>query len=337
MTALRECRRFWRRFASTGVSQRVHAERIELAMKFDDAMLRARMIAGRSAVPAVRFLTPIDSVTLAALAVTNGSLKDVLSFSRDAGNYAEINGLSAHLNGDYRAPQGTGLQGRRYSALTRLHCHEEVGDCNRVIADLIFEQLSGYPQKVLSQIVRVVGELHDNVASHSNGTGFSSAQVYRCRSSSRLEIAVADNGIGIPYNVRKLQNGVSDAQCLEWAIKRGNTTAGQNNDWAQRLPADSIVSPFPRNVCTKVGENNHLGLGLWQLSEVVRTLQGELRIASGNGELSQKAASISARDTSYGWIGVVIFVSLQVQDVPIIDQADRAKLDALADRLQVFQ
>jgi len=307
-------------------------------MSMQAALMRAEILRKTDSGYPVQFLKPIDSVTLAALCASDSGLGSKVQFGSEAKNYASTIGLTNQLQGKYSAPGGTGLQGHRYSALTRLSFHHEVEACNKIIADLIYQQLGGYPQCVLSGIVRVVGELHDNVASHSSGTGFSCAQVFKKTNATQLEIAVADNGVGIPRNVRKMQSSLSDAASLEWAVKRGNTSARSIDDgWAQRLPEDSIVNPFPKGVCVRSKENNHMGEGLWQLSEIVRTLQGELRIASGNGQLFQNQGSISSRDASYNWSGVVISFTLNVQDAHVTDPAHLAKLESLAARLQVFQ
>jgi hypothetical protein len=286
----------------------------------------------------IRFLTPEVSVTLAAFSVMNREIGRFIEFSPDACSYANTNGLSDLLQGTYRTPSGSGAQGSRYSALTRITYHHEVEQCNGVIADLIFNQLNRLPKAVLGQIVRVVGELHDNVASHSDGVGFSCAQVYSRRDGSReIRIAVADNGVGIRRNVNKIVPGVSDPAALEWAIQRGNTSArSEIQSWEQRIPEDCVISPFPEASSVRVSDDNHMGEGLWQLSEIVRTMSGGLQLASGHAILKQNHASVISAATPYSWQGVVICYTLKLQDLRQVDSQFHAKLDALAERLKVF-
>ena len=80
------------------------------------------------------------------------------------------------------------------------------------------------PRFVLDKTARVVGELHDNVASHASGRGFSAAQFYR-QGRSRLEIAIADGGSGFLRNVRRVMpNITTHGAAIEWCLKKGNVS-----------------------------------------------------------------------------------------------------------------
>ena len=118
---------------------------------------------------------------------------------------------------------------------------------------------------VADQLAKVVGELHDNVASHASGLGFSCAQAYNDAGAKRIEFALADRGRGMLRNVRELFPEVeSHPEAIAWCLKRGNTTARNESDpWAQRLPDDAMVSPFPGNTRPESREDHHIGEGLW--------------------------------------------------------------------------
>ena len=159
--------------------------------------------------------------------------------------------------------------------------------CNRIIADLLHNTLGGDDNEgFINAVTKVVGELHDNVPSHAAGTGFSAA-VYCTDDSCRLEFAIADCGCGMLHNVVAPPSVADHRQAIEWCLKRGNTTARHVDDpWAQRLPADSIGSPYGPSVSTFSSENHHIGEGLFCLTELVRMADGQLWIWTGNAQLT---------------------------------------------------
>ncbi len=181
----------------------------------------------------------------------------------------------------------------------------------------------------------MVGELHDNVASHSGGYGFSAAQKLQ----DRLHFAIADNGVGMPTRVRDAgMTDLTDVEPVSWCLERGNTTAKSAEDpWAQRLPEDSIFNPFPDSVTTVQNDDNHMGEGLWQLRELVRNMQGNISISSGKAFLSAREHSLQSANSPYTWSGVAISFTLRVQDVGGLTSERQEALDSLSDRLGVFE
>lgn len=188
-------------------------------------------------------------------------------------------------------------------------------------------------------MLKVVGELHDNVASHASGVGFSAAQVYNGQKGKRwIEFAVADSGCGMLRNVRQLVPTIaSDDDAIKWCLIRGNTTAGERDSWAQRLPEDCLYSPLPSGVTSFSNENHHLGEGLAVLTELITIAAGELWIWSGNCEftLDEQGRSYYRTADDIQWQGVAIEIKLDVDRAlgalatPLAD----AKLEALAGRL----
>lgn len=280
----------------------------------------------------VRFLKPVQTVLLAARSVST-DLRSLVQFSPDPKAYASSCGLLNQLNQQYLQPTGSGKQGRTYSALTRLQHPGDVEFCNSVINNMIREQFASFPRRSVSAITHVVGELHDNVASHAGGCGFSAAQKF----GETLQFAIADTGVGMPNKVRRIHPGLADAAAVKWCLEKGNTTAAKSDPMAQRLPEDCVVSPYPARVSTFSGDNNHLGLGLWQLRELVQAMGGELTVASGNANLMCRKGSIFELSNPYSWNGVVIDFTLRVQDIAEIDPIRRRKLDELAERLGLFE
>jgi hypothetical protein len=148
----------------------------------------------------VSFVSPVVSAVLAAAATFPGKVREV-ELLGECRTYADTTGLSEALRGEPIPVGQTGaLHGRTYSRLTRLSNHNEVDVCNSVIGDLLHRQFPSQENKTfVNAVLKVVGELHDNVASHARGVGFSAAQVYTNRPAGgqRVEFAIADRGCGM--------------------------------------------------------------------------------------------------------------------------------------------
>jgi hypothetical protein len=237
----------------------------------------------------IDFVSPVVSAVLAARATIDRRLGPQVQFTPRCESYAATNGLKDVLSGN-NVPIGNvgGMHGRSYSRLTKLSTHAEVNGCNKVIADLLYEQFDhSAANRLASSVVSVVVELHDNVASHASGMGFSAAQVYSSAAGRRIEFAVADSGCGMLRNVkRKLPRTESDEQAIKWCLVRGHTTARGRDDWAQRLPEDCLFSPLPPGMPSYTDENHHRGEGLAILTELIRRVGGEMWIWSGDSEVS---------------------------------------------------
>lgn len=286
----------------------------------------------------IAFVAPAVSAMLAAARSTNtlDSLAKSATFTDKCRSYAENNGLVDVLNGRYQFPIRGGMQGVRYTKLTRLATHDEVDGCNAIVNDLFTHQLVGYSAAVISKLAKVVGELHDNVASHASGAGFSCAQVYQDNEGRRIEFAIADAGCGMLKNVsREYSQIADDRDAIKWCLQKGNTTARQPDNWAQRLPDDSICSPYPDDVDTIRSDDHHVGEGLWQLCELVRGSSGKFVVLSGKGEYLVDAEKEFVRESCVAWPGVVVEFEITI---PIdTDQAQRQSdhLEAIARRIGI--
>ncbi len=310
-------------------------------MDHQDALHLLRTIKGDGPPTPVGWLSPIIVTMLAAEAAKESQLGDRLreriSLAPAQKTYAANCGLQAVLDGQYVPPSLTGRQGWTYTRLTRLTSADEVDACNTVINNLFYEQLGENGSEFIRVLSKVVGEMHDNVASHSRGVGFSSAQRYRTNRGDFIQFAIVDSGVGMLRNVKAAAQAVStDEQAIEWCLQRGNTTAASDGDgWEQRIPEDSVVSPYPQTVRTVTGDNHHQGLGLWHLQEAVRAAGGSFWVASGAGQCRYFAGANgpSYDSMSPSWQGVAIEVELPVPRVPAANAARRAALEGLAERL----
>jgi hypothetical protein len=305
-------------------------------MHYTDAVSGLRSLTGTPPHDyCVTFVSPIVSTMLAA-ACNNGAIpvQDRTKYAPGVKGYADNCGLSAVLNGTYEFPQRSGKQGHSYAKLTRLSSHSEVDCCNQIINDLIFEHLEQFGC-VAGHLAKVVGELHDNVASHAGGLGYSSAQVYNDGAGRRIEFAIADGGCGMLRNVRQVvPNLASHAEAIAWCLVRGNTTARRGSDgWEQRLPDDATISPYPPSAATRSQEDHHIGEGLWKLAELTKNLDGRLWVTSGDGQVLLESGKQTVSNSRMNWSGVAIELELVVAADSQPTAQQQAGIERIAQRV----
>ncbi len=213
-------------------------------------------------------------------------------------------------------------EGKNYTPITQLCSAEATDDVTASINNCL-RHFTGYASDNepdgLTQLTFVVGELHDNVWSHGNSTGFSMAQKsavpHTGRTDYYLEFAIVDKGIGFLEEIKRtgkadLNNIKSDSDAIQWCIQEGNSTkhADDKDEWAQQLPPEHVGdSPFGFGIGESYEVNHHQGLGLSHLVKLIEKYQGELCIVSGNAVFHinhMGFRSIDTIDTS--WKGVAI-------------------------------
>lgn len=260
--------------------------------------------------PKIGFVSPIVSTVCAAWALKHpGDIP--IEVSDQCRGYAEITGLSEALIGQEPVGLPSRLHGATYSRLTRLFGHYDVKACNKVISDVLYTHLD---ESIAYPIASVVGELHDNVASHAEGAGFSAAQVYD--DGQRLEFSVTDCGCGMLHNVQRVAPHIgSDVDAIDWCLEAGHTTAPRLTGMEQRLPNDYQFDPFPAKVgAIETDMLHHVGLGLFQLTELITKSCGRLWIWTGDAQmLIQPDGSRSLAVTDTRWDGLAIEISLNLE------------------------
>lgn len=211
--------------------------------------------------PVVSFVSPVVSVMAATSKIHCEPIENLV-FGTQAKGYAVSNGLMSVIENNYSFPLRRGRQGVTYSKLTQLANHNEVDACNAIVNDLIHSQLSKFGSTIVNELCKIVGELHDNVASHANGAGYSAAQVYGDGATKRFEFAIADAGCGMLQNVQSINSDFTESsKAISWCLQRGNTTALPLDGMAQRLPEDALSNPYPPDVKLKQSEDHHAGEG----------------------------------------------------------------------------
>ncbi len=205
-------------------------------MHHDDAIRIVTNLVSRTGPVRVDWVSPAMSAVLAAISLQERDEVHRIEFSAQCQEYAENVGLVDVLNRDSSAPnskQGSRCGGT-YSPLASLAFHSEVESCNRLVNG-VFRTALG-KSNLVRPVCKVVGELHDNVASHACGRGYSAAKIYRHSSSpDMLEFAIADSGRGLLGNARRADARIcTDAQAIRWALEKGTTSARRADPMAQR-------------------------------------------------------------------------------------------------------
>lgn len=255
--------------------------------------------AARSGRAIVGGVSPAISVCLAAER-SRGAMIDV-DFVGEAGRHASVIGLTDALRSvDPIHVQGY-LHGRAYSPLEWLHSHEHVHRCNETIGRLLESQLVGDRNRMLRRSLnKIVGELHDNVASHSRGKGFSAAQVYP----DRIEYAIADAGCGFLFNAHRMVPWIrTDFDAVAWAFVRGTTSASVQTYSELGLQRGIGGDAFGSQASDG---DEHAGWGLDELKGMIDQTNGDLWVASGNAGLRYSAGTWLPYTLPIPWGGVFI-------------------------------
>ncbi|WP_407509489.1 hypothetical protein [Acinetobacter baumannii] len=178
--------------------------------------------------------------------------------------------------------------GKSYSPLTALVHPSEVDSANSTINSCIRDLVNNLRTQGISDLCKVVGELHDNVWSHGKSTGFSMAQRTKVPHTNGrdyfIEFALSDNGLGFLEELKRTKIPIqTDEDAIAWCIQEGNSSKLNNNDsWAQRLPDDHVGEDPMAGYGAEIPENNHQGLGLAHLIKLIKTYKGELKLCTGD-------------------------------------------------------
>ncbi|GAA6136115.1 hypothetical protein NBRC116188_29050 [Oceaniserpentilla sp. 4NH20-0058] len=278
-------------------------------------------------IPNNAFYFPCFWVAAAIYATDNKIPYQQLDIHPDIEGYASVIGFSQVL-GD-TTPVNRPKDGSDYSSMEKLEDDQSadagksrIGNCLREMLNTNKLKNSDPVKIAINDLIGVIGELHDNVVSHSKGIGFSVAQshpFYKYKQGRFLSFAIADNGIGFlsELKARKVADINTDQEAIAWCIVKNNTSKRKSVDdeWAQRVPSDAHVNPFGPHITTKDKDNNHQGLGLDKLCQLVTKYKGELRIESGRAALYvDNTGEHRYSEIDHGQDGVSISLLLNVDE-----------------------
>jgi hypothetical protein len=285
------------------------------------------------------WLTPSYIVTLAAYAKQHSVPRESFIFeSQNHQGYLNTIGFDS-LWGIPCAVERPNA-GKKYSVLTLLDNEESTDFANTQITSCISAFTNDDKSEGVAFLKEVIGEVHDNVWSHGKSTGFSMAQIY---SNGFIEFALADCGGAFLKELNRvgLNNIQSHEGAIEWCIQKGNSSKKiedqRDSDWLQQLPSDTIGNPMG-SIAKYKKSNNHAGLGLAKLIELIQQYEGILCIASGKAilSISDSKRSIDIRSTTHNWNGVIIMCKLNEKKLKSkasndADSEISSILDALTD------
>lgn len=298
-------------------------------------------------VPAyVDFVTPLIAVSLLGGFKSLNFDANRVVFTANAKSYAENYGLLGGLGLASEFGGNGGGVGLTYCPVQKIGCHDHVNHCNGIVSSLLRSQLSSCQNKDLIRATcGVIGEIHDNVASHARGVGYSAAQVYRGKRNC-IQIAVADTGRGIGDSVRSSGNesftSISDDDALLWCLKRGNTCTKLSPIpvadliGPQRLDPYSNYNPYPENVSVVTEDNHHMGEGLYRLTELIRQTGGKTWIWSGKASVLCDNNITTSIPSLHDWCGTLVAIEIPIDafQTCIVAQSD-TKYEDLARRLGI--
>src|SRR5690606_1719431 len=169
--------------------------------------------------PTIDFVSPAVSALLSAWALADRDAAARIGFGSACAGYAANIGLTGVLSGNPIPVTTVGeWYGRSYTPLASLCTHAEVDHCNALINSVLRKQLEQHAPDLVKRVFKVIGELHDNIASHACGRGYSAAQTYES-GKPRIEFAIADCGRGLRRNAREVDPHIgSDSEAIEWAF-----------------------------------------------------------------------------------------------------------------------
>lgn len=174
----------------------------------------------------------------------------------------------------------------------------KVGELSRSISQCIAATTSS-PYQVAECFSYALGEIITNVAQHSQGTGFVSAQSYP--KEDLVTIAVADSGIGL----RKSYLGTALEAQLDTPLKALQKSLEPEVSSALLRP---LTSPYAKYV--------NLGIGLTMVAELTRQTYGHMNVISENA-LFSRTGDVSSRyqNLSGSHHGTLVTVSINTNEI----------------------
>lgn len=256
---------------------------------------------------------------LCAFMRKRGVKYDDFDYHVDSASYFGTAAIENSVWGEIAYNRQRRNEGQTYSKMTPLESIESVDLATDTINSCI-RKLAGrnVHSEGVTELCFVVGELHDNVWSHGNSTGFSMAQRSKVprENDYYIEFALADCGIGFLGEMARagLARDLhidTHSEAINWCIREGHSTkhVDMMDTWSQKAPWDHLgANPFGDNVNTTFGDNynNHQGLGLAHLINLVRDYNGELIIVSGDCSLISNCGESVFVDNDTNWDGVAI-------------------------------
>lgn len=172
---------------------------------------------------------------------------------------------------------------------------EQYDAANRMI-DAVLASLPGLTRHDLGALEWAINEVSDNVLAHAESPVGGLVQLSAFAEQRRVELTVADAGVGIPQTLRQaLPDLYPDSRALEKAVQEGVTRS------------------------KAIGRGN----GLFGTLEIARVSNGYIHIHSGYGRLHCEDDRLALEDDKIPFHGTLVVVSLDCADPGALGRALR--------------
>jgi len=194
------------------------------------------------------------------------------------------------------------FKGGRFKPLLPVRGSE---DFKRVIA-AVDSYTNGFNIQYADTLRYVLSELLYNTLEHGKLFGTphirgrripSIAQFAWYKRSNEIQFIIADIGIGIKRHIEQAYPGqLSHIDAIRLAIK------------PQRSGTFGRSDPYT--------DKNNAGMGLYISSNIIKRLNAEMHIISGDGLLHISPRDVTGRTLNNGWPGTLVLVTLRLEDEP---------------------
>lgn len=173
---------------------------------------------------------------------------------------------------------------------------DEQYEVNNRLIDAVLASLPGLTRADLGALEWAINEVTDNVLVHAESDVGGFVQLSAFPEQRRVELAVADAGVGIPETLRQaLPELRPDSLALEQAVAEGVTRS------------------------KAIGRGN----GLFGTMEIARVSDGYIHIHSGYGRLKGEDSEIALENDRVPFHGTLVVVSLDCSDPGALGRALR--------------
>lgn len=206
------------------------------------------------------------------------------------------------------------FSGKKYKPLLAVRNNE---DFKRVLATAD-DYTSGFNLEFIDTLRYVLSELLYNTLEHGKQYGSSRirniripsiAQFTWYKTRNEIQFIIADNGVGIKKHIEQAYPGqATHLDALRTAIQpKRSGTFGASDPYTNK---------------------NNAGMGLYLSTNIIKRLNAEMHIISGDGLLHVSPMDITGKNLNHSWPGTFVVVTLRVDDQPIF---------ALHDLMQEFR
>jgi hypothetical protein len=200
-----------------------------------------------------------------------------------------------HLLDPSLPPAPTYINSQHVPVVSFATSEEQFAVTNRLL-DTVLSSLPGLTRYDLGGLEWAVNEVTDNVLNHSQSPCGGFVQLSAFPEQRRVELTVADAGLGIPSTLRMgYPDIMHDSHALELAVQEGVTRS------------------------LSVGRGN----GLYGTIEIARVSSGYIHIHSGYGRLHAEDNELHLDDDSIPYGGSLVVTSLDCSDPNALGRALR--------------